>query len=359
MRPPGGTLMRVLHVDTASEDRGGQRQLAYLLTAPDSAGDGWAGDPCAPLAARVGGPVVALCPGNDPRNGPRLARALRQGPWDVVAAHTPHAFDAALVARALLRAAGRHAPPVVVHRRVDFVPRHPWKLRMADAIVAVSAAVAGVLGSAGVPGARVVHDGVAPSPPGPAYAEAFAMGAGGHPPATPPASALPRPWLLAAGALVPHKGHDVLLDAFAALPGSLVLAGQGPLRTRLARRVTAPDLRGRVALPGQLPGLGTMFGEVDALVHPSREEGFGQVVLEALLAGTRVIATSAGGLPEALGPAAWLAAPGDATSLRERLRTALGSPVPDLRAHAARHDVARMVAGTRAVYADALSRARS
>ena len=206
-----------------------------------------------------------------------------------------------------------------------------------------------MLAAAGVPGARVVRDGVVPRPPGPSFAQAFGVGA--HPP--------PRPWLLAAGALVPHKGHDVLLEAIAGMPGTLVLAGEGPLRGTLLRRAERPDLRGRVVLAGALCGLGTLLREVDALVHPSREEGFGQVVVEALLAGTRVVATAAGGLPEAVGASVALARPGDAASLRAVLTAALASPVPDLRAHAARHDVATMVADTRAVYADVLSRARS
>ena len=47
------------------------------------------------------------------------------------------------------------------------------------------------------------------------------------------------------------------------------------------------------------------------------------MVLEALLAGTRVVATSAGGLPEAVGGALALARPGDAVSLRQVLRDAL------------------------------------
>ncbi len=342
--------MRVLHVDTARDDRGGQRQLAYLLAAADSARDAWAGVPGSPLAKRARSPDVPLRPGNDPRNGPTLAAALWDGDWDVVAAHTPHAFDAALLARGLLRLCGRRAPAVVVHRRVDFVPRHPWKLRWADAIVAVSGAVAAVLDASGVHGAVIVPDGVTASPPGPTFAQAFG---------TPDAATLPRPWVLAAGALVAHKGHDVLLDAFADLPGTLLVAGEGPRRAALVERASAPDLRGRVAFPGMLAGLGTVLSEVDAFVHPSREEGFGQVVLEAMRAGTRVVVTSAGGLPEAVGGALAMARPGDAGSLRQGLRDALAAPAPDLRVHAARHDPATMVAATRAVYADALTRARS
>lgn len=300
--------MRVLHVDTATEWRGGQQQLAYLLAGRP--GDLWAGVPDSPLARRVGPPAIALKPGNDPRN----LWSLRGATVDLVAAHTPHAHQAALLC-------GR---PLVVHRRVDFVPRHPWKYRRADAIIAVSEAVARVLAAAGIPGADVVYDGVEPVAPGaPIAADGPVWGA--------------------MGALVPHKGHRHLVDAMRELPGTCLIAGEGPLRDDLAAR------GGNVRFLGQVPP-GDLFASVDVFVHPSVEEGLGQVLVEAMAAGCRIAATTAGGIPEVLGDVAEYAPPGDPVALAAAMRRALARPAGEGIERARRFSVARMVAETTRVY---------
>ena len=324
--------VRVLHVDTSLDDRGGQRQLAYLLAGRPQ--DGWAGVPGSPMAALAGEPPVRLRRGNDPRNAWALRRALAGGGWDLVAAHTPHALVTALLAGAA----------TVAHRRVDFPIAHPWPYRRARAVIAVSHAVAGVLARVGIE-SQVVHDGVVPpADAGPGLAELLG-------------NAPPRPVYGAFGALVAHKGHALLLEAFARVPGTLVLAGDGPLRTALQQRAHQPDLAGRVHVLGHLPAPGRLMRDVDVVVHPSREEGFGQVVVEALALGCRVVACAAGGLPEAVGDAGWLVPSGDAGALAEALRQAVSATfAPDrARAHARRFDVAAMVAGTTAAYRRALT----
>lgn len=315
--------MKVLHVDTSLEFRGGQRQLAYLLAGRP--GDAWAGAPGSPLAAVVGPPAVALRPDNDPRNVLRMLRA--GGGYDLVAAHTPHAHGLALFSRA----------PLVVHRRVDFVPRHPAKYRGVAAVIAVSAAVARILGAAGVERVTVVHDGIAAPVPGPPLVS------GG--------SEADRPLWGAAGALVPHKGHVHLVDAMVHVPGTLLLAGDGPLRPMLEARVATLGLHGRVRFLGTLPALGGFFATLDAFVHPSVEEGLGQVVLEAMAAGCRVVATTAGGIPEVVGGMGILVPPGDAMALATAMRASLARPRGEGIAVAAGYSVARMVERTGAVYA--------
>lgn len=317
--------MNILHLDTATEWRGGQQQLAYLLAARP--GDRWAGVPGSPLAARVGPPALALLPGNDPRNVWRLRQALPRLGVDLLAAHTPHAHGLALFA----------GPPVVVHRRVDFAIRHPWKYRRARGVVAVSGGVARVLERAGVPRAqvRVVHDGV------PARASAPPMDLGD----------LPRPIYGAVGALVPHKGHLHAIDAMAELPGSLVIAGEGELRPALQARIATSGLSGRVRLLGHLPDVAGLLAAIDVLVHPSLEEGMGQVLVEAMAAGCRIVTTRAGGIPEVVGEAAELVEPGDRAALANAMARVLARPHGEGVERAARFSVERMVAGTAAAYA--------
>jgi glycosyltransferase involved in cell wall biosynthesis len=106
------------------------------------------------------------------------------------------------------------------------------------------------------------------------------------------------PRLVAVGRLIPIKGFDILLQAFAEarrdVPElTLELAGAGPLEAEL--RATAPDgvvLLGRVSPPGPL------FERNAIAVVPSRGEGFGMVALEAAERGRAAIVSDAGGLPE-------------------------------------------------------------
>ena len=324
--------LSVLHVDTALEWRGGQRQLELLLRGRPQ--DRWAGVPQSPLAARVGPPALPLRPGADPRNLWHL-RGLLRGPDApaLVAAHTPHALGLALLAGA----------PTVAHRRVDFVPGGVWKYRRARRVIAVSEAVRAVLLRAGVSAERVVvvHDGVDPPPGAPLPTELAWV------------AALPRPLYLAVGALVTHKGHRVLVDTMAALPGSLVIAGEGPLRGALEARVAHLGLAGRVHLVGEVEPIGGLLRLADVFVHPSLEEGLGQVVLEAMGAGARVVASAAGGLPEVVGETGTLVPPGDVAALVAALRAAPDGPKGRGVESARRWSVERMVEGTSAVYAAA------
>lgn len=320
--------MAALHVDPSIEFRGGQRQLEYLLR--ERPGDAWAGVPSAPLAARARPPAVPLRHGNVPANAWALASFLRAVPgrFGLVAAHTSHALDAALAA-SLVHGPG--FPPIVAHRRVDFALRWPWTYRRADAVIAVSHAVAAVLARQGVPVARVIYDGAEDPPPGPSLREI--------------APDLPRPVYLCAGALVPHKGHRVAVEALRSIPGGLVLAGAGGEERDLRARAD-----GRVCFAGTVEGLGTLLREVDALVHPSLEEGLGQVVIEAMRVGCPVVATRAGGLPEVLDGHAVLVAPGDPADLARGMREVLGRPRGEAIDRARELSVARMVAATGEVY---------
>ena len=168
-------------------------------------------------------------------------------------------------------------------------------------------------------------------------------------PGTDPAPA--GPWstegrrLLCVGALAPHKGQDLLLDALAgvALPWSCTLVGPldrdphfvAALRGRAASAQITDRLR--ILPPRTGAALQFEYRSADVLVMPSRAETYGMVVPEALAAGLPVIATRAGGLPEALGRTAQglpglLVPPNDHRALTaalarwltdERLRTSL------------------------------------
>jgi hypothetical protein len=136
--------MRVLHMDTGREMRGGQYQVLFLMRELRKRGVEQA------LCARRGGALE----GRAVEEGFRLARTSRKG-FEVY-----HAHDA----RAHTQAALRNLRPLVVSRRVAF-PVKPgffsrWKYRRADLYLAVSRFVAGRLREAGIPEGkiRVVYD---------------------------------------------------------------------------------------------------------------------------------------------------------------------------------------------------------
>jgi glycosyltransferase involved in cell wall biosynthesis len=145
--------------------------------------------------------------------------------------------------------------------------------------------------------------------------------------------------LICVGVLSRHKGQDLLVEALADLPDRdwhCVLAGPpgrdpgfvGQLRARIARLGYGK----RVRLAGVLTGaaLSHAYTTADLLIAPSRSETYGMTVTEALAHGLPVIASAAGGLPEALGSTAdgtrpgQLVPPGDPAALAAAIGEWLG-----------------------------------
>lgn len=290
--------------------------------------------PAGELAGRLGREIHAIPPGASLLGALQLRRHVARLQPDLVAAQTSHAHS--LCALAGLRP--------VVHRRVDFTvggsPWGRWKYGRAALYVAVSGGVARVLERGGVPPERirVVHDGVRPLAALPAAADLVGPG----------------PLVGAIGALVDHKAHRDLIDAMALLPGvRCVIAGQGPLRGSLEARIRRLRLQDRVRLLGQRDDVAAVMAALQLLVHPSVEEGMGQVVVEAMAVGLRVLVTDAGGLPEVVGPAAPVVPAGEPAALALAIRACLDNPadLEPARARARREfSVEAMVEGTLAAY---------
>jgi glycosyltransferase involved in cell wall biosynthesis len=224
--------------------------------------------------------------------------------------------------------------------------------------VAVSAHVERLCEAAGIGPTCVVYDGV-PVDQGVPVDEGVPPAAGRALPidvATPSPAAVPprvpgERVFLAAGALVPHKGHAFLVEAMRSVAGTLWLAGDGPLRAPL--EALAAPLGERVRLLGAVRDLAPLFAAADVFVHPSIEEAAGSVLLEAMVAALPVVATTAGGQPELVGEAGLLVPPGDAQALAEAMSMprARGEGVERGRSFS----VERMVRETEAAYARALS----
>ena len=113
----------------------------------------------------------------------------------------------------------------------------------------------------------------------------------------PAKSPWPRRYVLAAGRLSPEKDHATLIDAYARIASEiehdLLIAGDGPRQQELAEDIARRGLQQRIHLIGYQTDLQPWFAHADLLVHTSRWEGFGIVLIEAMRAGVPVVATDA------------------------------------------------------------------
>ncbi|MDY0341356.1 MAG: glycosyltransferase [Coriobacteriia bacterium] len=133
--------------------------------------------------------------------------------------------------------------------------------------------------------------------------------------------------VLYAGNLEPVKRVEVLISAFARLvregrADRLIIVGGGSLRESLGQLVTDADIAGSVTFVGQLPqeDLVHWMNAADAFVLPSRSEGLGTVLLEAMACGTPCVASRVGGVPEVLDESCGRLVPsGDEDALRDAI----------------------------------------
>lgn len=147
--------------------------------------------------------------------------------------------------------------------------------------------------------------------------------------------------VLMAGRIEPWKGQHVLMDAapavFAAVPDAVVLYLGSGVRGRgreayldgLRARAAAGPLSGRVYFGGHVPDAPALMRRAAAVVHASvSPEPFGLTVIEALAAGTPLVAAGAGGPAEVVGDSgcALLHRPGNADDLAAKLISVLTDP---------------------------------
>lgn len=129
------------------------------------------------------------------------------------------------------------------------------------------------------------------------------------------------------GRLVPEKGVAVLLEAMPQLlrrhPVRAVIAGTGPYSDELRRRAAHLGLGDRVRFVGWVDDATAhaLYQYADVAVVPSTYEPFGIVALEAMAAGTPLVASDVGGLGEIVrhGENGLKALPGHAVSLAEQI----------------------------------------
>jgi glycosyltransferase involved in cell wall biosynthesis len=276
--------------------------------------------------------AVEIAAGLAPAADARAVAALRRRLPGADLVHA-HGLRAGLVTTAARRLAGQRTPFVLtLHNPLPEAGRASRRVlaaaeratvRAADLVLAASADLAA---AARRQGARDVRPApvAAPALPPPDRSRAQVraeLGLTGE-----------RALVVAVGRLHPQKGYDVLLDAAArwavdsrlAAPPVVADAGDGPLAAELERAVRERALP--VVLLGRRDDVADLLGAADVCVLPSRWEARSLTAQEALRAGTPLVATRTGGLPELVGQAAELVPVGDAAALAEAVVRVLGDP---------------------------------
>lgn len=299
--PYTGVLMRILHLDTRPDWRGGQLQIlltlrglrergheAQLMARRDSplarraAAEGFSVHLFPPRFLRL---QAALC----------LREILEQQAFDILHAHDPHGLTAAWLTRAHRRSR------LVVARRVAYpLSRAPLSLaryRAACRIIAVSQFVAESVVSSGINSSRVavVYDGVE-IPPLTTLEERRVARAG---------------WKITdhdlligcVGYLLPEKGQETLLRALprirAEFPNCrVILAGDGSCRMKLQSLARELRIVDAVILAGFVEDVEAVYRALDLFVFPSLAEPLGSSLLTAMAHGLPVLAVASGGVPE-------------------------------------------------------------
>ncbi|MGY1784312.1 glycosyltransferase family 4 protein [Geodermatophilus sp. SYSU D00698] len=283
------------------------------------------------FSAAAGFTPVEISAGLDPLADTRAVLALRPAAAGADLVHA-HGLRAGLVAAAAVRGGTRRPLVVTLHnalpersgplRRV-LAAAERATVRAADVVLAASGDLADNARRLGARDVRVAPVSAPALPPARRSRDEVRAGLG---------LADGRPLVLAVGRLHPQKGYDVLLDAAAALARGaagdraplVAIAGDGPLEAELSARIAAQRLP--VTLLGRRDDVADLLAAADLVVLPSRWEARSLTAQEALRAGTPLVATRTGGLPELLGDGALLVPAGDAAALAGAVADLLADP---------------------------------
>jgi glycosyltransferase involved in cell wall biosynthesis len=318
-------MLRIAHLDTGKDLRGGQYQLLLLAQGLRERGHDQVivcpeGSALDAAARRRGLTVLPLPLHNTVRAAFHLRRFLRARHFQILHAHDGRGQTISWIASMGL--------PVlcVASRRVTFLPRHrlshALKYRYTcHAVIAVSQFIQKLLIQSGIPATKieVIYDGID-------FPESL--------PGTEEKSSIRKSFQLDdrhfvighAGAFTGEKGQEIAIQAFQLLErilpnARLLLAGDGPLFEALKRKYTIAEPQGKIRFVGYLDNLSRFMNCLDLFIMPSLAEGLGSSALIAMAHGVPVIASRVGGLPEIVEEqtTGWLVEPGSPGALAERI----------------------------------------
>lgn len=281
------TSLDVLHVNFAKGFRGGERQTLNLMLGLLSKGMSQA-LVCrrgSELALRAKAEGLTIVPVSHPLSG-----HLSVPPARLIHVHEARGGYWAGIETLL-----RKTPYLITRRIPNPVSTNAVTLalyRHAGAVVAVSANVANGLKQLAYRKPAIILDGCMPLPVNDQLSAKIRQRCGHG------------PIIGHVGALQDHhKGQSVLIAAFQKLVKTtpharLLLIGNGPDFSRFKQLANDDPA---IIFAGFQEDVGSWLAAMDLFVFPSREEGLGSSVLDAMLLGIPVIAAKIGGLPELIG----------------------------------------------------------
>ncbi|MBT0961795.1 glycosyltransferase [Denitromonas iodatirespirans] len=321
--------MKVLHVEAGRHLYGGAKQVLYILQGLAARGvtNVLACPSGAHIAAeaRALAEVVEMPMGGDADLGLvlRLKQTIHTHRPDIVHIHSRRGAD--LWGGIAAKLAG---VPCVLSRRVDN-PEARWavalKYRLFEHVITISEGIRQVLLAEGLAPEKVscVRSAVDPAPYLHEVDKAAFRADLGFAADTPIAGMVAQ--------LIPRKGHRHLLAALPAVLAEhprlqVLIYGRGPLEAELRQAVADLGFAGHVTLMGFVDDLPAQLGGLDLLVHPADMEGLGVSLLQASAARVPIIASRAGGMPEAVvdGENGVLIEVGNVTALTAAMKRLLG-----------------------------------
>ncbi|KAA3619697.1 MAG: glycosyltransferase family 1 protein [Calditrichaeota bacterium] len=299
--------IKVLHIDSVKEWRGGQQQVFYLICEMIKNGYDTA------LVGQPGSALEKKCRENDipfsairMRNeldfiaGWKISRICKKRGFQILHAHSAHAMSIAIWSRLFHRRV-----KIVAARRVDFSVKKSkisiWKYKnsFVDKIICISETINRVLRADGIPAEKLVtiHSGI--------NLNRFDTDL--------PDNNLREKWKIPANhlivgtvaAIVGHKDYPNLLKAAKHVIEkndrvTFMAVGAGKDENNVRALAAKLGLGDRFIFTGYQSDVGPFLRAFDFFIAASRKEGLGTSVLDALAVGLPVVGTRAGGIPESV-----------------------------------------------------------
>jgi glycosyltransferase involved in cell wall biosynthesis len=298
--------LHIIHVSTATSWRGGEQQLAYLITGLHQT------DITQEVLCTDGAPFAVYCEKQGIKKtvfkkqgslnlkaARMLANICRNSQNCIVHCHDSHAHNIAFFSALIFK----NPSPVIVHRRVDFpasnsfVSKAKYNHPSIARYICVSEAIRNML----LPSikdpekALVVYSGIDLSRFSNIVSKNTLRGDLG----------LPGDCILIGNvsALAPHKDYLTFIGTAEKLLKNnphfhFVIIGEGPERTIIEKEIETRKLAGKISLTGFKTNVPELLKELDVLLLTSKTEGLGTSILDAFASGLPVVATKAGGIPE-------------------------------------------------------------
>ncbi len=323
--------MKIVHIDTALTWRGGQNQLYLLLRYLHSCENVQqvVFTPCkSALTEKIKEKDLQIKIENFSNSWQVVSRGSKYaGSRTIFHCHSSKAHTLALLSKKLYR----WRSPLLIHRRVDFIPGkwllNRWKYTssLVDGYIAISENIKNILvkGEVSPSKVQVVYSGVDFSlldKSEPVDLSSLMLQKSGS------------PVFVNVGALTDHKGQIYLLRAARILKQQglsfrVLICGEGELEPRFEQFIEKYNLHDTVILAGFHSNIAGILKSADYFVMSSHLEGLGTSVIDALYLKKPAIVTKAGGIPEIVrqGRLALCVPPRDSRALAEAMKELLQS----------------------------------